>query len=474
MRRRMWLTARARGLVVLASLLLGASTSMVIEEAALGSVTPIGGVTLTSLNPGTHALAVAIDPDGNLWFVGSRSNFGPSDNEIGRITPAGEITEFALSDSSFGRQDGIAVGPDGNLWFTENEGNRIGRITAAGEITEFPLPNAGSRPNAITAGPDGNLWFTEGGGDRVGRITPAGAIAEFSLRRDRLPASIAVGSDGNLWFTEKGANRVGRITAAGLIAEFPLPGPNGRPDQITAGPDGNLWFTFEAANKIGRITPLGEVDLFPVPTSTGTEAIAAAPDGNVWFTSRDRLGSISPSGHPARLSCPNRECHLPLLSLATGSDGLWFGTWRSVLGYGGGLTEMTQDVTEPGYVGRLTPRASGTAIGSGAQPVVGRRLDLRLSCTDAGGCRGALKLLKRAPGYIRRSSYPTISVLAHREYQLASGESRRIPLYITRRAARLLASQGSLPVWATAGTRPDVEAIQPIVLRPRAERRAVS
>ena len=39
----------------------------------------------------------------------------------------------------------ITAGPDGNLWFTENVGNRIGRITPAGVVTEF---SAGISPNA--------------------------------------------------------------------------------------------------------------------------------------------------------------------------------------------------------------------------------------------------------------------------------------------------------------------------------------
>ena len=33
---------------------------------------------------------------------------------------------------------GITAGPDGNLWFTEAAAT-IGRITPAGTVTEFPL-----------------------------------------------------------------------------------------------------------------------------------------------------------------------------------------------------------------------------------------------------------------------------------------------------------------------------------------------
>lgn len=64
----------------------------------------------------------------------------------------------------------ITAGPDGNLWFTSSPKNQIGRITPTGQITEFTLPTFGSQSNDITLGPDGNLWFTEVGGDQAGKI----------------------------------------------------------------------------------------------------------------------------------------------------------------------------------------------------------------------------------------------------------------------------------------------------------------
>ncbi len=99
-------------------------------------------------------------------------------DQIGRITPAGQITESPLPTSREAPQD-IIAGPDGNLWFTECilvlsnscESSKIGRITPTGIVTEFPLPNSNSIPSSITAGPDGNLWFTESGGGKIGRIT---------------------------------------------------------------------------------------------------------------------------------------------------------------------------------------------------------------------------------------------------------------------------------------------------------------
>ena len=64
----------------------------------------------------------------------------------------------------------ITAGPDGNLWFTEQYRNTIGRMTPAGVVTEFPVPTRNAAPAGITTGPDGNLWFTQRHG--IGRITP--------------------------------------------------------------------------------------------------------------------------------------------------------------------------------------------------------------------------------------------------------------------------------------------------------------
>jgi hypothetical protein len=85
------------------------------------------------------------------------------------------------------------AGPDGNQWFTQPDGNAVGRITPAGKITEFPLRTPSSEPTAITAGPDGNLWFTEPGASAIGRITPDGKhLREFPLP----PVTIAPGEYG--------------------------------------------------------------------------------------------------------------------------------------------------------------------------------------------------------------------------------------------------------------------------------------
>src|SRR5438128_11788033 len=59
--------------------------------------------------------------------------------EIPGQAAAQAITEFPMPTAE-GQPFDITAGPDGNLWFTEQSASRIGRITPAGVITEFAAP----------------------------------------------------------------------------------------------------------------------------------------------------------------------------------------------------------------------------------------------------------------------------------------------------------------------------------------------
>jgi streptogramin lyase len=198
----------------------------------IGRITPNGVITWFGPTASTYPVHIVVGPDGNLWFTEEgyapwvAAGYGAG---VGRITSEGVITEFPLSTSG-GAPYAIAVGPDGNLWFTEYAGSKLGKITPAGEITEFSLPTSvfsctgglavysdcntvsGSEPAGIIGGPDGNVWFTELTAGKVGRITPAGVITEFPVPTSGSgPAGMTADSVGNLWFVER-AGDVGKIT----------------------------------------------------------------------------------------------------------------------------------------------------------------------------------------------------------------------------------------------------------------------
>jgi virginiamycin B lyase len=293
------------------------------------------------------------------------------------------VTEYPLTPGS--APQGIALGPDGNVWFAENGGNKVGRITPAGSLTELPLPVAQSLPSQIVLG-SGDVYYSAGG---VGKVGYVDALGDLSLHQtssqadtglafgpkgwlwktngtnqvafddvrfsssgvgctltdgfphsffgiaagpgnvlliadagsnavealdvsgcnfgklislpnpDSGPNFITVGQDGAIWFTEYFGNRIGRWKA-GAFVEYTLP-PGSAPQMIAAAPDGTLWFAEQGTNRIGSITHAGVITHYDLPTpASAPYGVAVGPDGSIWFTeeSASKIGRIRlhPSG----------------------------------------------------------------------------------------------------------------------------------------------------------------------------------
>jgi streptogramin lyase len=277
------------------------------QNRAIGRITPAGQVTEFP-TPTFDAAAITAGPDGNLWFTQGFLTFN-GDQVVGRITPTGQVTGFALPDE-FAQPNGITAGPDGNVWMTVNNypsGEKVVRITPTGQVTEFPIPSPPQFGGigSITAGPDGNLWFTHDG--TLARITPTGALTDHVADET---GTLTAGPDGNLWVAgtrfnlQTGAilgGHIDRIGLDGSVTTFPLDGADMALNSIGPGPDGNLWFTQPDANQVGRITPAGQITLFPVPTpGSQPRWVAAGSNGNVWFTeaASTHIGEVLLTGTP--------------------------------------------------------------------------------------------------------------------------------------------------------------------------------
>lgn len=180
--------------------------------AKIGRITPGGQVQEFVLpTPNSDPGGITVGPDGALWFTES-AELSTEVAMIGRITLDGVVNEFPLSHPQ-SHLNKIIAGPDGNLWFTEAVASpdgqhtigTIGRITPRGDLREFAFPSSGDHvPEGLAVGPDRALWFTDS--RTLGRITLTGTISECPS----LPAQEAIlndithGGDGHLWFTALG------------------------------------------------------------------------------------------------------------------------------------------------------------------------------------------------------------------------------------------------------------------------------
>jgi streptogramin lyase len=289
-----------------------------------------------SLPSGSGPTGIAAGPDGNLWFTEEGAG------KIGKITPAGAITEYGPLPAK-SEPYGITAGPgeEKALWFTDKGTGKIGKITTSGTLSEYAV--GGSEPLGITAGPDGNLWFAAENSGQIRKMTTSGSVTSYEVPKENCfseggsgcdPWNIAAGSDGNLWFTDPGTESIGRVTTSGAIKEYRVrQGESGsRPYGIVAGPEGDLWFTVltTGVKKLGKITTAGTIT--KLKSSSGTlEGITAGPEGNLWFlnsaSANSTIGQLTPSGLVTEYQLPAKS--KPEF-IATGSDeNLWITDYES-------------------------------------------------------------------------------------------------------------------------------------------------
>jgi streptogramin lyase len=223
--------------------------------------------------------------DGNFWFTEGHVNPPQTQNHsVGRITPAGAITEFLVCTFCF--PNDIVQGPGGILYFTKSDPG-LGRITTSGTVLpDVVPPNTSANGNGVAA--FGNaIYFAAFNTNSIWRYdTVADAFREFPIPTpSATPFDVAVAPDGTVWFTEFGGNKIGRLNpATGAITETPLGGgPNG-PRGIAIGVDGKVWFTKRFDDLVGFLDPAtNAVTVFATAPGAGAEGIAAAPDGSAWF-----------------------------------------------------------------------------------------------------------------------------------------------------------------------------------------------
>ncbi len=297
----------------------GSPTPLPRDVAANASLLP-QGISFTTFTAGAtpgflagaFAYDIAAGSNGDIWFT------DPGTPAIGRISAAGNVTEFRTGLTPGAVPFVIAAAPDGSMWFTDFNNVEIGRITTSGVISEFRAPQyTNESSQGIGFGKNGLPWFiTTGPNPLLVNVTPNssanGGLSVTALPTDLSPdGSLTADSSGNLWFIASDANSkgvIGERTSAGqlkriatkLIRVFLPCCPNSTPKHLAIGSDGNPWFTAfgfgvgqSPANWIGTVNG-GNVSLYKVPLkgSPGPVYPSGFASGTQlsWFTGGDPFG----------------------------------------------------------------------------------------------------------------------------------------------------------------------------------------
>ncbi len=269
--------------------------------------------------------ALAVGPDGNVWFVGTRNLVSSNANAsrqavVGEVTPNGQFTEYPPIPVATG-QVGVAsdltqltTAPDGDLWFSYTvvgnspssasvlTQNFIGQVTAAGTVTLFPVSSSSTDTGltySLAAGSDGNLWFTEQLSQEwvLGRMTPNGVMTQFplGLNSAKWAADVEDGSNGSLVLVDQSLRHlreldVIRVSTAGDRTPYKIPAASADAFAEYLGTeDRSVWFSnvLKGGTTIGRITPSGEAKVYSVSDvvfgpNSQLESMALGPDGKLY------------------------------------------------------------------------------------------------------------------------------------------------------------------------------------------------
>jgi streptogramin lyase len=258
-----------------------------------------------------------------LWFAETGAMGGTALDAVAEITADGAATVISdplpMVESN---PIAVALGPDGNVWFSENAAGDARNITAEGLISApAAASTATAMPTGIVTGPDGNLWMAETGVDKIAQIIPAGVVTEFPVPTGSEPLDLAIGNDGKLYFTEWESSNIGRmlITASGgnspgyVDGQFSTPTGNANPNGIVLGPDCNIWFTETNSGYVGTVDNIGtpgHISEYLLPTSESQPVgIAVGPDGNLWIaeSAADQLAVLSPASGWSTIACAGLE-----------------------------------------------------------------------------------------------------------------------------------------------------------------------
>jgi streptogramin lyase len=189
----------------------------------------------------------------------------------------------------------IVAGPDGAMWFTERQAGQVGRITTAGQISEYPIPNNAS--GLPDTGPDqivssgGSIWFLTDIGESVYRVATGPTPSPTLVYQDQLynAADLAPADNGGVWLMEAhgdgndaDGDALVRVNPDGSAVDYPSTHLNDLYAMALA-PDGAAWYN-DGGSYLNRVNDAGTQLNVPLPQPAGSimqvSSIAFGTDGS--------------------------------------------------------------------------------------------------------------------------------------------------------------------------------------------------
>lgn len=237
-------------------------------------------------------------PNGDLWFVERDVN------QVGVITPAGDITEFSLPDvvsPDVAQVKDLEVAPDGRVWVIYDTGNSVVGLEPDGTVSEGPY-SLGGFPygEEVRADDTGKVWLSNNYDIAFLAWIVFGNDAFSSANAPECDGALGAGADSQMWCasTPGASSKLIRVDADGNGGvTFPVPQlPSAAFSTIytlTPGPVGAIWFgrddggtIFTSRNdgSIGYLTHNGNATLIDTGQRTAPHSLVEGPDGAMWFT----------------------------------------------------------------------------------------------------------------------------------------------------------------------------------------------
>jgi virginiamycin B lyase len=335
-------------------------------------------------------------PNGDMWFTEEDVN------KIGRITPAGQITEFSLppvsgtGDTSDSIVD-LDVTADNTVWVVYDSGRRARSLNIVTQVVSPEVwldPSERPYGEEVEIGADGSPWISMSYDvDGLARIV--GVESVWHVNAPPCDGALARAADGAMWCQSDDRLIRSNADASGGTT-YPLPDGLADPYSLAAGPTGSMWFArfFSGtwiskpdSGDVGWIDQAsGRTTIFNTGEDTAPFSLTRGPDNNMWFTSigdARGIGHLDARGRGALTQVGNYEPRY----LTFGQDGaVWFTDSANNSIVRVDRSELQRTNVDPGAGSVFAPVAPAAPLGT----VAGARKPLKVT-------RGAVPLRVACP-----------------------------------------------------------------------------